>query len=131
MQKYLSVDPRIRAKHTELIADPVIIRLKGTIYEEMADKFSSDMSKSHDSGQPVIPVVIDSYGGDVYSLLDMISHIQASKIPVATIVEGKAMSAGAILFGFGWPGYRYMAEHATLMIHDISSGGWGKVEEIK
>jgi len=76
-------------------------------------------------------VIIDSYGGQVYSLMSMISDIKHSKIPVATIAQGKAMSCGAILFSFGTEGHRYMDPDATLMIHDVSSMGWGKVEEIK
>ncbi|HBZ39919.1 MAG TPA: hypothetical protein DEO59_16125, partial [Balneola sp.] len=43
----------------------------------------------------------------------------------------KAMSCGAILFSFGTEGRRYMDSDATLMIHDVSSSGWGKIEEIK
>ena len=41
------------------------------------------------------------------------------------------MSCGAILFSFGVDGMRYMDPDATVMIHDVSSMGWGKVEEIK
>ena len=52
-------------------------------------------------------------------------------MPVATIVQGKAMSCGAILFSFGAEGMRYMDPDATLMIHDVSSMEYGKVEEIK
>ena len=60
----------------------------------------------------------------------MISSIKTSKIPVATIVQGKAMSCGAILFSFGEEGRRFMDPNATLMIHDVSSGQLGKVEEV-
>ena len=61
----------------------------------------------------------------------MISDIKHSRIPVATIVQGKAMSCGAILFSFGAEGMRYMDPDATVMIHDVSSMEHGKVEEIK
>ena len=44
---------------------------------------------------------------------------------------GKQWDGGDILFSFGTEGYRYMDPDATLMIHDVSSMGWGKVEEIK
>ena len=92
-------------------------------------KASKEIIQKHE--QMVLPVVIDSYGGQVYSLMSMISDIQHSRIPVATIVQGKAMSCGAILFSFGTEGRRYMDPDATVMIHDVSSMGWGKVEEIK
>ena len=89
------------------------------------------MAQAHNTGQKVIPVVIDSYGGQVYSLMSMISAIKHAELPVATIVEGKAMSCGAILFSFGTQGYRFVDSDATVMIHDVSSMDMGKVEELK
>ena len=89
------------------------------------------MSDAHNTGQPVIPIVIDSYGGQVYSLMAMISEIEHSELPIATIVEGKAMSCGAVLLSFGEQGMRFADPDATIMIHDVSSGGYGKIEELK
>ena len=118
-------------KEPKLIDDlPVVIRVR-KFDEASAKTFSETMASAQNSGQPIVPVIIDSYGGQVYSLMSMISDIKHSKIPVATIVKGKAMSCGAILFSFGTEGHRYMDPDATLMIHDVSSMGWGKVEEIK
>jgi len=117
-------------KAVELRVDPIIIRVN-KFDEDSAKEFMDAMSRAQNTGQTVIPVVIDSYGGQVYSLMSMISSIRASKIPVATIIEGKAMSCGAILFSFGAEGMRYMDPDATLMIHDVSSFAMGKVEELK
>jgi len=64
-------------------------------------------------------------------LMSMIAAIKSSDIPVATIVEGKAMSCGAVLLSFGEQGMRFADPDATIMIHDVSSGGRGKIEEIK
>ena len=109
---------------------PVVIRVN-KFDEKAAEDFSKSVARAQNTGQPVLPVIIDSYGGQVYSLMSMISDIEHSRIPVATIVQGKAMSCGAILFSFGVDGMRYMDPDATVMIHDVSSMGWGKVEEIK
>ena len=122
------VDPKI--KEIELRKQPMMIRVN-KFDEESARKFAVEMGQAHNTGQKVIPVIIDSYGGQVYSLMSMISAIKHAEIPVATIVEGKAMSCGAILFSFGTDGYRFMDPDATLMIHDVSSMDWGKVEELK
>ena len=124
----LNIDKQI--KELELRHNPVIIRVN-KFDEDSAKDFASQMALAHNTGQKVIPVIIDSYGGQVYSLMSMISSIKSSTLPVATIVEGKAMSCGAILFSFGEEGMRYMDPDATVMIHDVSSGMWGKVEEIK
>jgi len=109
---------------------PVVIRVN-KFDEKAADEFSKAVARAQNTGQPLVPIIIDSYGGQVYSLMSMISDIQHSRLPVATIVQGKAMSCGAILFSFGTEGRRYMDPDATVMIHDVSSMGWGKVEEIK
>jgi ATP-dependent Clp protease protease subunit len=109
---------------------PTIIRVR-KFDDPAAKEFSNLMMKAQNTGQPVVPVIIDSYGGQVYSLMSMISDIRHSKVPVATIVQGKAMSCGAILFSFGADGRRYMDPDATVMIHDVSSMNWGKIEEIK
>ncbi len=117
-------------KEYELRKNIVIPRVN-KFDETNSKKFVDEMAKAHNSGQPVIPVIIDSYGGQVYSLMTMIAAIQDSELPVATIIEGKAMSCGAILFSFGAEGYRFMDPNATVMIHDVSSMEYGKVEEIK
>tara|TARA_Y100001972_G_C7639693_1_gene321336 strand:+ start:950 stop:1555 length:606 start_codon:yes stop_codon:yes gene_type:complete len=118
-------------KEPSLIDDlPVVARI--TKFDEPTAKaFSSVVSKAQNTGQPVLPIIIDSYGGQVYSLMSMISNIKHSRIPVATIIEGKAMSCGAILFSFGHEGMRYIDPDATLMIHEVSSMAWDKIEEMK
>jgi ATP-dependent Clp protease protease subunit len=116
-------------KEVELRTPPAIIRVN-KFNEASAKEFAARIAQAQNTGQKVIPVVIDSYGGEVYSLMSMIASIKSSKLPVATIVEGKAMSCGVILFSCGTKGYRYITEDATLMIHDVSSGARGKNSKI-
>ena len=119
-----------KIEKVELRKNPVIVRVN-KFDEKSAKDFHDQIALAHNTGQDVIPVVIDSYGGQVYSLMAMISAIKNSELPVATIVEGKAMSCGAILFSFGEEGRRFMDPYATVMIHDVSSMDMGKVEELK
>lgn len=130
MKIILKKDPRIIAKEDDLLHDIVVIRVN-KFNDEAAKDFSEDISDAHNTGQPIIPVIIDSYGGEVYSLLAMIAEIDKSDLPIATIAVGKAMSCGSVLLACGTPGYRYCSENARIMIHDVSSMSWGKVEEIK
>jgi|TARA_R110001583_G_scaffold145070_1_gene297052 ATP-dependent Clp protease protease subunit len=117
-------------KEVELRKSPVMVRVN-KFDEKSAKEFQEQMALAHNTGQKVIPVIIDSYGGQVYSLMTMISAIKHSELPVATIVEGKAMSCGAVLLTFGEEGMRFADPDATVMIHDVSSGGFGKIEELK
>jgi ATP-dependent Clp protease protease subunit len=117
-------------KEFELANNPVIVTVN-KFDEQSADDFRNKFSMAQNTGQKVVPVVIDSYGGQVYSLMSMISTIRSSPLPVATIVEGKAMSCGAVLLTCGQEGMRFMDPDATVMIHDVASGQYGKNEEIK
>lgn len=128
MKHKINISPLL--KEVELRKAPVIIRVN-KFTEDSAKKFSNEVAQAHNTGQEIIPIVIDSYGGQVYSLMSMIAAINNAELPIATIIEGKAMSCGAILSSFGAEGHRYMDPHATMMIHDVSSMEVGKVEEIK
>jgi ATP-dependent Clp protease protease subunit len=126
-----SIDNVIKHRKIEELVDmPVIIRVN-KFDEESTKVFASEFDKACNFPQPVVPIIIDSYGGLVDSLMAMASIIESSSKPVATIVDGKAMSCGACLLAFGTEGMRFMAPHARLMIHEIASGTWGKVNEIK
>ena len=117
-------------KEIELRRQPIIIRVN-KFDDKAAAEFAAKIAAAHSTGQKVIPVIIDSYGGQVYSLMSMISAIKSSELPIATIVEGKAMSCGAVLLTFGEDGLRFADPDATVMIHDVSSGAHGKIEELK
>lgn len=122
------VDPRIRAKHGELIESPIVVLVQ-QFTEAAVKDFRKDMEDAQQTGQPFVPILIDSYGGSVYGCLDMVAHVEKCSLPVYTICTGKAMSAGAILFSTGQK--RFMAENATLMLHDAATTTGGKIEEIK
>ena len=125
------VDKNIRCKLSDLGIEVPLIRLTKAFDTEMSDHFNEEFNKALTLNPKVIPVVIDSYGGEVYTLLELISLFQSSPVPIATICNGKAMSCGAMLFMFGHENLRFMSEHATIMIHEVSSFNFGKVEEIK
>jgi ATP-dependent Clp protease protease subunit len=117
-------------KDVELRKPPIMIRVN-KFDEKSANEFAHKVALAHSTGQKVIPIIIDSYGGQVYSLMSMVAAIESAELPVATIVEGKAMSCGAVLLSFGEQGMRFADPNATVMIHDVSSGGHGKIEELK
>lgn len=113
------------------ISKPITVYVSGSIDESSAKKFANDMRSAHETGQPIIPIIIRSYGGGLYSLFSMIDTINRAKVPVATIIEGKAMSAAVALFTCGTEGMRYASPNSTMMIHDASSSTRGKVKEIE
>lgn len=136
MIQLLDIDSRILAREVEdsypgrLLSMPKIIRV-GDFDEQAVMMFSHLLSEAHRTGQPVIPIIIDSNGGDVYALWSMVDILDRATLPIATIIEGKAMSCGAALFTCGTQGLRFIGPNATMMIHDVASGVDGKTEDIK
>jgi len=131
MKRNLIVDPLLKFNKVNDALDlPVFIRVN-EFTEESLEDFQDDFWDAEATKQPVIPIIIDSYGGQVYALQGMLSIVEQSKVPVATICTSKAMSCGAFLLCWGTDGYRFLDPNATVMIHDMSLGAWGKVEEVK
>jgi ATP-dependent Clp protease protease subunit len=114
-------------KKVKLRIRPQIIEVTGEIEENMAMDFADQVLWAQSTGQPVIPIMIQSPGGDVYSLLKMINCIRESPIPVATVVTGIAASAAACLFTCAPPELRFMAPDARLMVHSVHSSLFGSV----
>jgi ATP-dependent protease ClpP protease subunit len=128
----IDIDPLLSLRKLEdILQIPEVILVTEFENEHVAKFLNQLQTGNNNKCQPVIPILIDSYGGSAYGVLTMISAILNVNKPVATIVTSKAMSAGAILFGFGTEGYRYMAPSATLMIHDVGTLIGGKVKEIE
>jgi len=135
MRYTVNVDERIKDEIDSNCYLPTYIKFSGEFTEESASRFCEELEAAEDhclkSKQQILPVIIDSYGGDVYSLMAMVDMMQACKIKLATIVEGKAMSCGGVLLTCGAEGYRFAAPSSTVMIHEVSSMARGKNEEIK
>jgi ATP-dependent Clp protease, protease subunit len=126
-----TIDPKIKMrKIDELVELPHTI-LVNDFSELSAKTFRAQFQTALNSNQPVIPIVIDSFGGQVYSLLSMMGVIKASPVPVATVITGKSMSCGAVLASCGTEGMRFIDPLATVMIHDLSQHSGGKTEEFK
>ena len=123
-------DPMIR---NDKVITPVVVKVNGGVRETSADKFIEQMYAAQKTGQPIIPIIISSYGGSVHALFKMVDVINKIKqeTHVATIVIGKAMSAGAVLLSCGSDGLRFAAPNSTMMIHEVSTFTWGKTVEIK
>lgn len=133
MRTFFNIDERLHIKKlSEVLDGPKVIRVN-KFDEEGLENFEEDMDEAIMTKQPVIPIVVDSYGGSAYGCLGMLAAIEQveQQIPVATILTSKAMSAGAILFCWGTEGYRFMHPDAWIMIHDVGSFTEGKIEDIK
>lgn len=90
------------------------------------------LSTMHEVNPPTpIWLHINSDGGyltDGFSISDTIERIK-QMVPIITVVEGGAYSAGSIISTSG--SKRLMRGKAFMMIHQLSGGMYGKFEDMK
>lgn len=76
-----------------------------------------------------IYLYINSPGGSVYDAFAIYDTMQYVKSDIQTVGIGVQASAAAFLLSSGTKGKRFLLPHATVMIHQPSSGTRGKVTD--
>ena len=91
---------------------------------------TGEYSVKHE-GQPVevITVHINSPGGQVFCSLALYDYLKNAEIPAIGIVEGQAASGASILLQGCTE--KLMTQHSMMLIHELSSGTWGKLHQMK
>ena len=74
-----------------------------------------------------INIYINSFGGDAYAVLGLLSIMKLCNIQIHTYVTGCAMSAGFMIAINGHK--RFCYETSTLMVHESSHGDSGTIHE--
>jgi len=78
-----------------------------------------------------ILMYIDSPGGSVKSGLSMVDVINYIDCDVSTVNIGMSASMGSILLGCGTKGKRASLPHSKVMLHQVSSGAQGNVNDMQ
>jgi ATP-dependent Clp protease protease subunit len=87
------------------------------------------LSIDYDIPSPKIYLHINTLGGDLLSAFGVVDVIKNARVPVVSIIEGQNASAGTIISMVCQE--RYMTENSFMLIHQLSTGIYGKYEEIK
>lgn len=99
------------------------------LIEEANDELAANDRKYGQKSNNKIFLCINSDGGCVHSALSVIDRILQSEYEIVSIVEGVAASAGTLISMVCH--YRYIQPNAQMLIHELSSGTWGKFHEMK
>jgi ATP-dependent protease ClpP protease subunit len=78
---------------------------------------------------PKVHLHINSYGGSVFAGFSSVDYIRNCQVPVVSVIDGCAASAATIMSVVAQE--RLIHEHAFMLIHQLSSGMWGKFEAMK
>ena len=76
-----------------------------------------------------IQLHIQSFGGVIVDMWSLVDIIESSVTPIVTYCSGYCMSAAAVIFMSGHA--RYMYKHSQIMLHQLSAGSFGKLNDIK
>lgn len=111
-------DELSRHRRTTLMSRRIVY-LTGIIDEQIAHGFIADLKEleNADLNSP-ITVMVDSYGGSVYSGNAMVAAIENCKNVVNTVCFGKAMSSGFHVFMAGKE--RHASRWANLLAHSAN-----------
>ena len=82
-----------------------------------------------DGYTPNINVHIHSDGGDLFSGMNAMDALRNTEVHVTTIAEGTCCSAATFMLLGG--DRRLMGKHAHVMIHQLSTGFFGKFQELR
>ena len=107
-----------------LLGTPIDDSIANLVIAELLFLQSEDPKKD-------IDMYICSPGGSVTAGLAIYDVMQMLSCDVKTYCVGQAASMGAVLLSAGAPGKRYALPNARIMIHSVSSGTEGKVEDMK
>jgi len=110
-----------------------ILWVTGVVNDYMSTILSAQLlflDNNLDAGKD-IRMYVDSPGGSVKSGLTIVDTMNLITSDVATVNTGMAASMGSILLGNGTKGKRSALEHSRVMLHQVSSGASGHIEDIK
>src|SRR6476619_496505 len=115
--------------YSRLLKDRVIF-LGDDVNEHTANLVVAQMLflENQDPNKDVI-LYINSPGGSVYDAMAIYDTMQFVKSDIQTVGIGVQASAAAFLLSSGAKGKRFLLPHATVMIHQPSSGTRGKVTD--
>lgn len=114
---------------SRLLRDRIIF-LGDDVNEHTANLVVAQMLflENQDPNKDII-LYINSPGGSVYDAMAIYDTMQFVKSDIQTVGIGVQASAAAFLLSSGTKGKRFLLPHATVMIHQPSSGTRGKVTD--
>ncbi len=106
-----------------------ILWVAGVVNEQMCNIVQAQLMYLDSVEKKDITLHINSPGGSVLHGLGMVDVMRYINSDVATINTGMAASMGSILLSSGTKGKRASLNFSKVMIHQVSSGSSGHVED--
>jgi len=108
-----------------------IIWLAGPVNDRMSTVVQAQLLFLDNVDNKDITFHVDSPGGSVKSGLSIVDQMNLISSDVMTINTGMAASMGSILLGAGTKGKRYSLPSSRVMLHQVSTGASGNIQDIR
>lgn len=108
-----------------------IIWLAGPVNDMMSTVVQAQLMFLDNLEVKDITMHVDTPGGSVKSGLSMVDVMDYVSSDIITINTGMAASMGSILLGAGTKGKRYSLRFSKVMLHQVSSGAEGNIQDIR
>lgn len=117
--------------YSRLLKDRIIF-LGSEVNEHTANLIVAQMLfLENENPKADIKLYINSPGGSVYDAFAIYDTMKYVKCDIETVGIGVQASAAAFLLSSGTKGKRHLLPHATVMIHQPSSGTKGRVSDME
>ena len=108
-----------------------IIWLAGPVNDRMSTIVQAQLMFLDNLENKDIILHVDSPGGSVKSGLSIVDVMDYIASDIVTINTGMAASMGSILLGAGTKGKRYSLRFSRVMLHQVSTGASGNIQDIR
>jgi ATP-dependent Clp protease protease subunit len=108
-----------------------ILWLAGPVNDRMSTVVQAQLMFLDNLEVRDITLHVDSPGGSVKSGLSIVDVMNYISSDIVTINTGMAASMGSILLGAGTKGKRLMLPNSRVMLHQVSTGASGNIQDIR
>ena len=120
----MDIFSRLMMERILWLAGPVDDRMSTVVQAQLL--FLQNLNSDDD-----ITIYVDSPGGSVKSGLSIIDSMKLCKPDIVTINTGMAASMGSVLLGAGTKGKRGILPHSRVMLHQVSYGASGNIQDVR
>ena len=108
-----------------------ILWLAGPVNDRMSTVVQAQLMFLDNLEVKDITLHVDSPGGSVKSGLSIVDQMNYVSSDIITVNTGMAASMGSILLGAGTKGKRYSLPSSRVMLHQVSTGASGNIQDIR
>lgn len=108
-----------------------IIWLAGPVNDRMSTVVQAQLMFLDNLEVKDVTLHVDTPGGSVKSGLSIVDVMNYVSSDIVTVNTGMAASMGSILLGAGTKGKRFTLPNSRVMLHQVSTGASGNIQDIR